>query len=53
MKNGHEISVRQLWVIFCKRVGDGDALFDLKEINARLGRGFGGIESFRLSDSSF
>jgi hypothetical protein len=45
--------VRQRWVIFCKRVGGGEAFVDLKEINARYGSGFGGIESFQLSASSF
>ena len=45
--------VRQQWVIICKWVGGGDAFVDLKEINARCGSGFGGIESFQRSAFSF
>ena len=41
------------WVIVCGWVGGGDAFVDLKEINAKCGRGLGGIESFQLSASSF
>ena len=41
------------WVIVCGWFGGGDAFVDLKEINARCGSGFGGIESFQLSASSF
>ena len=40
------------WVIVCGWVGGGAAFLDLKEINARYGSGFGGIESFQLSASS-
>ena len=41
------------WVIVCGWVGGGEAFVDLKEINARDGSGFGGIESFQSSESSF
>ena len=41
------------WVIVCGWVVGGEAFVDLKEINAKCGRGFGGIESFQLSASSF
>ena len=41
------------WVIVCGWFGGGDAFVDLKEINARCGRGFGGIESFQLPAPRF
>jgi hypothetical protein len=41
------------WVIVRGWVGGGEALVDLKEINARDGCGFGGIEGFQLSVFSF
>ena len=40
------------WVIFCGWVGGSAAFVDLKEINARCGSGFGGIESVLRAFSS-
>jgi hypothetical protein len=41
------------WVIVCGLVGGGQGKSGLKELKARLAGGFGGIESFQLSASSF
>jgi hypothetical protein len=54
MEERHEVIVRcERWVIVNGWVGGGEAFVDLKEINAKCGGGFGGIESFQLSASSF
>ena len=39
-KDGNEKIVRERLVIVCGWVGGGEAFVDLKEINARCGRGF-------------
>jgi hypothetical protein len=53
MKELGSEKVGRRWVIFCGWIDGGDAFVDLKEINAKCGGGFGGIEGFQPSASGF